>query len=205
MVKGGIVGLAGAKFALLDNNNAIITGANGVGDSTGIYTVTSNDDLGMNSANITGLAPTLTAIFGNNEKVDTSVGKPQPSIALVVNALDVDTKYKLLGYVSDGKGGYTPNGKGANVAVLLKTSLLDGSDVYFGFNNGTMVEGAGVNLQTDTQNESRQTDQMTYSPNATNLMPIGYKVYVSSKTGFDEAAMLKEVFQTATPTPTPSK
>lgn len=206
MAKGGLVGLAGARFALLDDNGTIIKGAQGIGDSsTGIYTVSAKADLGMASANITGLAPTLTDVFGNNVKVDTSVGKPKPSVALVANAMDADTKYRLLGYIKDAKGGYTATGTGSNVALLIKSSALDGTDVYFGFPNGTLVEGAGVNLATDTQNETRQTDQMTYSPNATDTMPIGYKVYVSNQPGFDEATMLKEVFQVNAPAPTPGK
>lgn len=193
MAKGGLVGIAGAKLALLDDNGSIIKGDAGIGDATGVYTVTAQNDLGMASANLTGLAPTLTPVYGNNTKVDTSVGKAQPSIALVINALDVDTKYRVLGY-EKVDGGYLPTGKASRVALLLETNLLNGDSVYFGFQNGTLVEGAGVNMQTDNQNEVRQTDQMTYSPNATDKMPVGYKVYVSSATGFNEASMLSEVF-----------
>lgn len=200
MAKGGLTGLSGAKLALLDDNGAIIKGSMGIGDATGVYTVTAQNDLGMASANLTGLAPTLTAIYGNNVKTDVSVGKAQPSVALVINALDVDTKYRVLGYTKDTTtGGYTPTGKASKVALLLQTNLLNGDSVYFGFQNGTLVEGGGVNMATDTQNETRQTDQMTYSPNATDKMPVGYKVYVSSATGFSESAMMAEVFGATAP------
>lgn len=197
---GGFVGINGAKLQILDNTTKPVTGTKGIGDaSTGIYTVTgANGDLGVASANISGLAGAITPIFGNNQKTDVSIGKPNPSVALVINALDFETKMKLSGYVSDNKGGWTATGTPSKVAMLLQTNLLDGSAVYFGFSLG-IINAGDIALATDNANETRITDSFTYSPLESDLMPVGYKIYKSSDPQFNEANMLAEVFQAGTP------
>lgn len=192
---GGFVGIAGAKFQLLDDLNKPITGIQGIGDpTTGIYTVTETEgDLGVASANLTGLSGAISYIYGNNKKTDVSIGNANPSVPVVINALDFETKMKMFAYRNDGKGGWTAQNKKAKAAMLLQTNLLDGSAVYFGFQLGYVSNG-DINLQTNNANQSRVTDQLTYAPLETDLMPVGYKIYKSSDPSFDEANMLKEVF-----------
>ena len=100
-----VVGVKLVKLALVDENQQILTGDKGLSDD-GIYVV-DNKDLGTKTANITGLAGTITKLYGNNTAQDVTVGTAAPSVALDINNLDFIIDQKLKGFVSDGKGGWT--------------------------------------------------------------------------------------------------
>lgn len=190
-----IVGLKMVTLALVDaKTQQLIKGANGLSES-GIVEVGS-DMLGTKTANISNMEGSATKISGNNSVQDVLIAPGSPTVALDFNNLDFEVKQKVLGFVSDEKGGYTLSGDKPHVAMLIETETLDRKkSIYFGFANGIMQENA-QNVATDTDTaQTRNDDNMTYnalSAKAFNGEPI--KKYYSGASGFQEANMLKEVF-----------
>lgn len=197
-----IVGLKMVTLALVDaKTQQLIKGANGLSES-GIVEVDSSM-LGTKTANISNLEGSATKISGNNAVQDVLIAPGSPTVALDFNNLDFELKQKVLGFVSDEKGGYTLSGDKPHVAMLIETETLDRKkSIYFGFANGIMQENA-QNVATDTDTaQTRNDDNMTYnalSAKAFNGEPI--KKYFSGAKGFQEANMLKEVFGGYTSTP----
>lgn len=190
-----IVGLKMVTLALVDSKTQqLLKGAQGLSES-GIVEVDSSM-LGTKTANISNLEGSATKIPGNNAVQDVLIAPGSPTVALDFNNLDFEVKQKVLGFVSDTKGGYTLKGDKPHVAMLIETETLDRKkSIYFGFANGIMQENA-QNVATDTDTaQTRNDDNMTY--NALSAKAFGgepIKKYYSGADGFQEANMLKEVF-----------
>lgn len=190
-----IVGLKMVTLALVDaKTQQIITGEQGLSKS-GIVEVDSSM-LGTKTANISNMEGSATKISGNNAVQDVLIAPGSPTVALDFNNLDFEIKQKVLGFVSDKKGGYTMSGDKPHVAMLIESETLDRKNsIYFGFANGIMQENA-QNIATDTDTaQTRNDDNMTY--NALSAKAFGgepIKKYYSGASGFQEANMLKEVF-----------
>lgn len=190
-----IVGLKMVTLALVDpKTQQLLKGTQGLSES-GIVEVDSSM-LGTKTANISNLEGSATKISGNNAVQDVLIAPGSPTVALDFNNLDFEVKQKVLGFVSDTKGGYTLEGDKPHVAMLIETETLDRKkSIYFGFANGIMQENA-QNVATDTDTaQTRNDDNMTYnalSAKAFNGEPL--KKYYSGADGFQEANMLKEVF-----------
>ena len=197
-----IVGLKMVTLALVDaKTQQIIKGTNGLSES-GIIEVGS-DMLGTKTANISNMEGQASKIPGNNAVQDVLIAPGSPTVALDFNNLDFEIKQKVLGFVSDSKGGYVMQGDKPHVALLIETETLDRKNsIYFGFANGIMQENA-QNIATDTDTaQTRNDDNMTY--NALSAKAFGgepLKKYYSGATGFQKTDMLKEVFGGYTPTP----
>ena len=190
-----IVGLKMVTLALVNpKTQQIITGEQGL-STNGILEVGS-DMLGTKTANISNMEGQATKISGNNAVQDVLIAPGSPTVALDFNNLDFEIKQKVLGFVSDSKGGYVMKGDKPHVALLIETETLDRKNsIYFGFANGIMQENA-QNVATDTDTaQTRNDDNMTY--NALSAKAFGgepLKKYYSGATSFDKTAMLKEVF-----------
>ena len=190
-----IVGLKMVRLALVEaKTQNLIKGAQGLSE-TGVIEVGS-DMLGTKTANISNMEGQATKISGNNAVQDVLIAPGSPTVALDFNNLDFEIKQKLLGFKSDGKGGYVMQGDKPHVAMLIESETLDrAKSVYFGFANGIMQENA-QNIATDTDTaQTRNDDNMTY--NALSAKAFGgepLKKYYSGATSFDKATMLKEVF-----------
>ena len=190
-----IVGLKMVTLALVDaKTQQLIKGDQGLSES-GIIEVDSSM-LGTKTANISNLEGSATKISGNNAVQDVLIAPGSPTVALDFNNLDFEIKQKVLGFVSDEKGGYTLSGDKPHVAMLIESETLDRQhSIYFGFANGIMQENA-QNVATDTDTaQTRNDDNMTY--NALSAKAFGgepIKKYYSGASGFQEANMLKEVF-----------
>lgn len=190
-----IVGLKMVTLALVDaKTQQLLKGEQGL-STDGILKVDSSM-LGTKTANISNMEGSATKISGNNAVQDVLIAPGSPTVALDFNNLDFEVKQKVLGFVSDTKGGYTLNGDKPHVAMLIETETLDRKNsIYFGFANGIMQENA-QNVATDTDTaQTRNDDNMTYnalSAKAFNGEPL--KKYYSGADGFQEANMLKEVF-----------
>ena len=189
-------------LALVDpKTQQIIKDAQGL-SASGIVEVGA-EMLGTKTANISNMEGQATKISGNNAVQDVLIAPGSPTVALDFNNLDFEVKQKLLGFVSDSKGGYVMKGDKPHVAMLIETETLDrANSVYFGFANGIMQENA-QNVATDTDTaQTRNDDNMTYnalSAKAFDGEPL--KKYYSGASGFQEADMLKEVFGGYTATP----
>ena len=197
-----IVGLKMVTLALVDaKTQQIIKDDQGL-SRTGIVEVGA-EMLGTKTANISNMEGQATKISGNNAVQDVLIAPGSPTVALDFNNLDFEVKQKLLGFKSDGKGGYVMQGDKPHVALLIETETLDRKkSIYFGFANGIMQENA-QNIATDTDTaQTRNDDNMTYnalSAKAFKGEPL--KKYYSGATGFQKTDMLKEVFSGYTDTP----
>lgn len=197
-----IVGLKMVTLALVDaKTQQIIKSDQGL-STDGILEVDSSM-LGTKTANISNMEGQATKISGNNGVQDVLIAPGSPTVALDFNNLDFEVKQKLLGFKSDGKGGYVMQSDKPHVALLIETETLDRKkSIYFGFANGIMQENA-QNIATDTDTaQTRNDDNMTY--NALSAKAFGgepLKKYYSGATSFDKATMLKEVFGGYTATP----
>ena len=190
-----IVGLKMVTLALVDPKTQQILKSDQGLSTTGILEVDSSM-LGTKTANISNMEGQATKISGNNAVQDVLIAPGSPTVALDFNNLDFEVKQKLLGFKSDGKGGYVMQGDKPHVALLIETETLDRKkSIYFGFANGIMQENA-QNVATDTDTaQTRNDDNMTY--NALSAKAFGgepLKKYFSGADGFKEADMLKEVF-----------
>lgn len=189
-----IVGLKMVTLALVDDNQKLIKGAEGLSES-GIIEI--DDKMwGSKTANITNLEGSVTKVPGNNKVQDVYTAPGAPQIAFDFNNLDFDVKQKVKGYKSDGKGGYVYQGSKPHVAVLIETQTLDRKhSVFFGFGDGIFQETTqNVGTDTDTA-QTRQDDNMTY--NALTTQAFGdetHKIYYSGASSFSKENMLKEVF-----------
>lgn len=189
-----VVGLKMVTVALVDPiTQKLITGPEGLSE-TGIVEI---DDtmLGTKTANISGLEGSATKIPGNNKVQDVMIAPGSPTVAFDFNNLNFAVKQKMLGFKSDGKGGYAMNGAKPHVAVLIETESLDRKNsIYFGFANGIMQETA-QNIATDTDTaQTRNDDNMTY--NALSAIAFGgepIKKYNSGDEQFSKSDMLKDV------------
>ena len=197
-----IVGLKMVRLALVDaKTQNLITGAQGLSEK-GVIEVGS-DMLGTKTANISNMEGQATKISGNNAVQDVLIAPGSPTVALDFNNLDFEIKQKLLGFKSDGKGGYVMQGDKPHVAMLIESETLDrAKSVYFGFANGIMQENA-QNIATDTDTaQTRNDDNMTYNALAAkNFNGEPLKKYYSGASGFEKTNMLKEVFGGYTGTP----
>ena len=190
-----IVGLKMVTLALVDQKTQqLLKGEQGL-STTGIVEIDSSM-LGTKTANISNLEGSATKVSGNNAVQDVMIAPGSPAVALDFNNLDFEIKQKVLGFVSDQKGGYTLSGDKPHVAMLIESETLDRKhSIYFGFANGIMQETT-QNVATDTDTaQTRQDDNMTY--NALSATAFGgkpIKKYYSGAESFDKANMLKEVF-----------
>lgn len=137
-----IVGLKMVTLALVDaKTQQLIKGEQGL-STDGILAVDSSM-LGTKTANISNMEGSATKINGNNSVQDVMIALGSPTVALDFNNFDFEIKQKLLGFKSDGKGGYVMQGDKLHVALLIESETLDRThSVYFGFGNGIMQETA---------------------------------------------------------------
>ncbi|PIA83664.1 phage tail protein [Streptococcus parauberis] len=191
-----LVGLKMVTVALVDPiTQKLIKGETDGLSESGIVEI---DDtmLGSKTANISGIEGSATKVPGNNKTQDVMIAPGSPTVAFDFNNLDFEVKQKMLGFKSDGKGGYALTGAKPHVAVLIESESLNRKNsIFFGFANGTMQETA-QNIGTDTDTaQTRNDDNMTYNA----LSAIGFKdepmkKYFTGATQFDKVNMLKEVF-----------
>lgn len=186
------VGLKVIQFALVDDSRKIIADAVKGLSADGIYTA-DKGVISAKTANITGIEAAPTKVYGNNKAVDLQHSKGDVSVALDFNKLPQDILNKLLGRVSDGKGGYTKGDK-PNVAMLITSDDIDSDDqIYYGFGLGQLVRPS-LNNGTNTNAETRADDALTYSALDVDEWGDSIKTWYSGDANFDKAAMLKDVF-----------
>ncbi len=188
------VGLKLVQLALVGPDGKILTDATKGLSANGVYAVDSGV-FSAKTANITGLEAASTKVYGNNRVVDLQHTKGNASVALDFNALPHDILMKILGQVSDGEGGYTQGDK-PKVALLITTdALAEDGQVYFGFRQGEIIN-PDFNNGTDTTTDTRNDDNLTYSPlDNPDWNNNPGKLWYSNETGFTQDIMLADVFQ----------
>lgn len=196
---GGYIGVSYARLAVLDPvTGKAMPGAIPGADANGIYKVSTKGDGGVANASLSGLAPSVTRIWGSNSIVDVSTGKAQPSVAFTTNFLNHQALAAVLGRADDGKGGYNLEGKNVDIALEIVSNTVAGGGIHFCFFDGYMTQG-DLSLQTNNENESRVNDALTFTPFA-NDNGVSGKIYYDQDDGFEMTGLESEVFGvTATP------
>lgn len=188
-----VVGLTMVRIAMVDENQQLIKGKDGLSDS-GIYEI-DYQDLGTKTANISNLEGSTEKVWGNNQMQDLMVGAASPQVALDINDLNFVMRQKVLGNLPDGKGGYVYCGKKPRIALSVESrSIQTQKAIFFNFGNGTMTM-PNQNVATDTEKQTRENDALTYtalSTKAFNDEPI--KIYYEGDSDYDKPTMLKETF-----------
>lgn len=190
------VGIKMIRLALVDSvSQQLISGADLGLSESGLYEVDENA-LGTKTANITNMEGAIVKVNGNNAIQDSYTNPASPSVALDINNLAFDIAQKVLGNISDGKGGYTYQGVKPHVALSIETETLDRKNsIYFNFANGT-ASAPSHNIGTDTDNaQTRTDDNLTYT--ALGAKAFGgepVKKYFSGDADFDIKAMYKDTF-----------
>ncbi|MDF7639962.1 phage tail protein [Lactobacillus sp. ESL0791] len=195
-------GISTVYFFKLDDTGKIIKGTDGLSD-TGIYEADGNNE-GFTSINITGLEVAGTNQWANDKIKRVTHGKAEPKVALTALDLDHDILMKMKGYSKDSKGGFIKGKKKPHIAMLVVSTGFDNeTKVYEGLANTEIIEEAS-NHSTDNNNESDSNTTLS----ADVLNPLDptvfadpndpehqepYKIWFSDETGFDLAAILKEV------------
>lgn len=165
----------------------------------GIYFVGTDKkegNLGSKTANITGLAATPTKIDGNNQVVDVSNPPSSPSVAWTANEINHVVKEKILGRVSNGKGGYFDADDTVECPlIIVSQATITRKKIYFCFGRGVFNE-ASHNVGTNTSTaETRDDDNLTYTAltyDKFNNKP--YAIFYEDDENFDEKAMFDLVF-----------
>ena len=197
-----IAGLKLITLALRDKETGELLKGDAGLSADGLFPVTT----AMLGAKSTNISANGTPVYGNNAKTDQTQTKGEPSVALDFNDLPFEIKQKLLGRISDGKGGFL-QGDRPRVAMTIETQNIKRTkSIWFGFANGEVQETA-ANVQTDTNNEVRVDDQLTFTSFGVEAWNNeAMKVYSDLDAKFDKAAMQADVFgTTVAPAPaTPS-
>lgn len=150
---------------------------------------------GSKTANITNLEGSITNVWGNNKKQDGIVGSAAPTVAWDVNNLFFDLAQELIGNTADGHGGFKHLSTKPHFAMLIESESIDRKNsIYFGFGNGFFTQPS-QNIGTNTENQTREDDNLTYNALDTNAFDnYPYKTYYSGSEDFDIDTMYKEVF-----------
>lgn len=190
-------GIKKVHLGMIDpETEQLITGENGLSED-GIYTV-GKKDWGSKSANISNLAPGTQEVYGDNELQAILKGDAKPQVALEFNALDPVIEARLLNKIPDGNGGFKKDPEHEyNVALMIDFDdpKTVGRVAHFCFPNGNVVDGAGVNGETETGNPTLIGDTMTFNALAsTALGGEPYRKFISDAADFDEAKMLSIAF-----------
>lgn len=195
-----IVGLKLATIALLDDNGKIVADADKGLSANGLLAI-DHSMLGSTQADITNLEGAVQVISGNNVLQDSYTQPSKPSIALTVNNMPGNVKNKITGYTSDGKGGYVYSGSKPKVGLLVESQTLDRKNsVYFAFGLCN-VSAAAQKIQSDTDTTiNREADALTFTALTVDRWNEPYKNFLGVDTGFDENAMLADVFNGYTAT-----
>lgn len=188
-------------FGVVDDAGKLLTGDKGVSE-TGIVLV-DGDGEGATTANVTNIEAAGTEQYANNQVKRIAHGLSRPQVALTMLDLDLKLTNNLLGYDMDKTGGAVlRSGSKPNVAMLIASHDFKDNYHYVGFANGEMIEPT-LNHGTNNANETDANATFTYQalapiPDGTfvdangNSQPM--KIWNSGLTGFNSAAMLKEVF-----------
>ncbi|GAB5053235.1 phage tail protein [Pediococcus ethanolidurans] len=182
-----------------DDGTTVVDDEKGLSEA-GVYEVDANKangNLGSKTANISGLSGTAAKISGNDEVVDISNPPAAPTVAWDANLINYAVKEKILGRVSDGKGGYTDSSTPVTCGmIVVSKSPITMKRIFWAFGAGVFTE-AGQNVQTNTDSaQTRDDDNLTFT--ALNYDRFEnkalYKVYHEDDPDFDEQAMFDTVF-----------
>ena len=190
------VGVKSAIMGILDGSTGQLIADEKKGlSASGIFIADLQTAMGITSANITGLAATISKIYGSDAVADSSVGIPAPQVALGANNFPHVIQDKITGMEIGDDGSATSYTRQLpSVPLIVKTTAVGtGKAIYFAFFDNTVVRGE-ANLQTNNASEQRVADALTFSANARVKDGANYKLFYEDQEGFDYDKMLAEIF-----------
>lgn len=173
----------------------------------GLFKVDLQSSLGATQANITGLAPSVSRVYGSNYVAEVNTGTEQPSIALAANDIPHGVYDLLTGLSKDTQnaGGYARQGKASAVnggVIAHSYNTHKGIDLYFAFPFGVFIPGE-LKMATNTQNPVIAHDALTLNAQARGTDALLYEKFYSDEPSFDFDQMIQFITG-ATPTTTSS-
>lgn len=169
----------------------------------GLFRVDLQSSYGAVQANITGLAPTTTKVYGSNAVAEQYVGAVNPQAALTANDIPHKVYDLLTGLKADKFGGYGhKENKMARGGVIIH-SHNDNHDVdlYFAFPLGLFVPGE-LNPQTNNENSTVVHDALTLQAQARGTDMLLYEKFYSDEQDFDFEKMVNYITGVDTTDPT---
>lgn len=191
-----------ARLALIDpKTEKVITGSEGLADG-GVFLVDATSSQGVISANISGLAPTMTKYYGSDRAVGVSgQGAGNVQVTFAVNDLPVEVLNKISGMKQDANGAWVldSHSKPPYAALEMVSQGNDGKAVHFILYKGNFAPESR-NLQTNTEQVQRVTDSITFTALNRNVDGRVYSEYWQADTKYNETAMFADVFPGGTVT-----
>lgn len=166
----------------------------------GLFQVDLQTSKGTTQSNISGMNPTVTAVYGSNTKAESETGSENPSIAFGANDLPWDIGSILKGmHYDETNGGYKRNDKSIFYGAYVAVSENHGFPVYYSFPFCTFTAGSSENMGTDTQNAVTTHDTLTITPQARPSDNLLYQIFIGDttrdKNWKDEMTMLKYIVE----------
>jgi hypothetical protein len=161
----------------------------------GLFKIDLASSKGATQANITGIASTVSRVYGSNAIAEVNSGAEQPSIALGANDIPHEIYDQLAGLTKDKLGSYVRKGRSnpTKGGVIIHTANKNkGIDLYVAFPYGTFAPGE-LNLGTDTENENVVHDALTLSASSRPSDLLLYAKFYSNEADFDFTKMIKFV------------
>lgn len=158
----------------------------------GLFKIDLASSYGATQANISGLAPSVSRVYGSNFVAEVNTGAEQPSIALAANDIPHVIYDLLTGLKKDQFGGYTRKGQAAPTSggVLAHSyNTHKGTDLYFAFPMGTFVPGE-LNMGTNTENPNAVHDALTLNAQARSSDLLLYEKFYSDEKDWDFDEMI---------------
>ena len=161
----------------------------------GLFKVDLQSSLGATQANITGLAPSVSRVYGSNYVAEVNTGTEQPSIALAANDIPHAVYDLLTGLSKDTQnaGGYARQGKAGAVnggVIAHSYNTHKNIDLYFAFPFGVFIPGE-LKMGTNTQNPTVAHDALTLNAQARSTDTLLYEKFYSDEPSFDFDQMIQ--------------
>lgn len=198
-----LIGFDSMKVAILDDNEKVVKGAEGLSATDGIFTADAKSSKGVVSAALTGKAPTFQKINGSDQVVEIA-GKGTGGLQVVVgvNDLPADKLNKMTGLKKDTTTGawyLDKNSRPPYCAVELVTHDSKNKKVYIGLYKGMFVPGDDtINSNTD-QGEQRTIDSVTFQAVGREKDGRPYTEGYEGDADFKLDAFEKDLFPQTTP------
>lgn len=196
-------GIDSAKVAIFTQDTEKIDLTNKAIGTTGVFNLNASTAQGMTVGNITGLAPTMTKIYGSDMVVETS-GKGTGSITATVGANDIpENVIDAITGVDNSKGFsvVTSDTRAPYSALEFVTHGRLNNVLHLALVKGTF----GLeehNMQTNTDTEQLAADSLTFTAVNRSSDKVAYAKGDEANTAFKLDDWMKFIFPGYTPSST---
>ena len=195
------IGIDSARLAILvDGPNEVVDTSYKALGETGIFTIDAKTSEGITVGNITGLAPTMTKVYGSDMVVETS-GKGSGSVTATLGANDIpdDVLASISGMKQDETVGawyLDPDSRPPYSAIEFISHDRLNNKVHFALHKGTFGPEEH-NMQTNTDQPQVAVDSVTFTAVNRKSDKRVYSTINEKDTLFKQDAWDNYVFPTA--------